>query len=82
MPEEMWKKLIEVAGELEAEIIKSMLEANDISVQTIQEGAGRAYGLSIGPLGTVELYVPPQKFADAQKLLDRYYSMSDDDSGE
>ncbi len=67
-PEE-WVVLEEVPGELHANILKGLLEAQDIPVQLLQEGAGRAYGLSVGALGTVQILVPEELLSTAQKVL-------------
>lgn len=57
------------AGQLEAEMIKSFLEAQGINVVINQESIGRTYGLSAGVLGMVEVLVPQSQAQEAQKLL-------------
>jgi len=74
MKYKQWIKLTELPGELQAEIIKGLLEANDIPVQLIQEGAGRAYGIMSGPLGGVQIYVPNSFGHKAKLILSRYSS--------
>ncbi|MBI5291702.1 MAG: DUF2007 domain-containing protein [Chloroflexi bacterium] len=59
-----------VSGQVEANIIKSMLEAAGIPVMVVQEGAGRAYGLTVGPMGKADILVPEQYAEAARKLLD------------
>ena len=39
-----------------------------------QEGAGRAIGLSVGPLGEVEILVPADQLALTKQILENYYS--------
>ena len=56
-------------GQLQAHIVKGMLEAAGIAVQLSQEGAGAAYGLTVGPLGAVELLVARKDAAEAQALI-------------
>lgn len=68
----MTNKLVVVyatAGSGHAAIIQTMLEAAGIPVQTSQEGAGAAYGFTVGPLGRVEILVPEPYAAQAADLL-------------
>lgn len=56
------------AVQLQGSLIKSMLEAEGIPVMSIQEGAGVAHGLVVGPMGEVTLMVPA-KYAQAARAL-------------
>jgi hypothetical protein len=58
------------AGQLEAEMIKSFLEAQGISATITQESVGRTYGLSAGILGMVMVMVPEDQENDAKSVLD------------
>jgi hypothetical protein len=58
------------AGRGPAGIIQEMLIAAGIPATTSQEGAGAAYGFTVGPLGTVEILVPAPYEADARRLLE------------
>lgn len=69
MPEQTWEFLTEVDGELNAEIIRGLLEAQGIPVNLSQEGAGKVYGLTIGEFGRVEILVPSDYLAQAQQVL-------------
>lgn len=65
-------KLISVyssAGQLEAEMIKAFLEAQDIEVVLNQESVGRTMGFSAGRLGQVNVLVPESQVAEARKYL-------------
>lgn len=73
MTEEQWEVLDEITGSIEAEILRGMLEAKDIPVVLSQEGAGRAIGLTIGPLGETQVLVPKNKLEDARMVLDDFY---------
>jgi hypothetical protein len=53
----------------QAVLIKSMLEAEGIPVMGVQEGAGAAYGLMVGPMGEVTLLVPAKYEAAARALV-------------
>jgi hypothetical protein len=74
MSEERWEVIVEVAGQLQAEIMRGMLEAQGIKVWISQEGAGRAYGINVGRLGRVQILVPAGEVEQAKALLDEYYS--------
>jgi hypothetical protein len=60
------------AGQVEANFIKSLLEANSVPVLSVQEGAGEAYGLTVGVLGEVQLWVAAEHQATAQELIEEY----------
>ena len=66
--------LLTAAGNLEAEIWRGMLEAQDLRVQLRRESAGQAVGLGIGPLGAVEVMVAAEDEAEARQLMDDYYA--------
>lgn len=56
-------------GRLDGEIIKSFLEANEIRVILIEQGANSAYCLTIGELGLVEILVDLENEEKARQLL-------------
>jgi Putative prokaryotic signal transducing protein len=57
------------SGPGQAAIVKNALTAAGIPAATSQEGAGAAYGLTVGPLGRVDILVPAQYAAEAEALL-------------
>jgi len=57
------------AGQLEAEMIKAFLEAQEIPVTLNQESVGRTFGLSAGRLGEVQILVPETQSDEAEKIL-------------
>ena len=71
---EDWVILDEVPGMLQAEILRGLLEAQEIPTVLSQEGAGKAIGLTIGTLGTVQILVPSKDQERARELLEAYYS--------
>ena len=73
MPER-WEVIAEIYGELQAELLRGLLEAQGILVILNQEGAGRAYGLNVGPLGQVQIMVPASSVEDARHVLADYYT--------
>ncbi len=76
MSEAQWEVLDEVPGTLQAEIMRGMLEAQDIPVVLSQEGVGHVYGLTVGPLGRVQILVPARDLERAKQILEEYYSDS------
>jgi hypothetical protein len=74
MKDENWEIVDEVSGELQAELLRGLLEAQGIEVVLNQEGAGRAYGLNIGTLGQVQIMVPSHAAEEARQILDDYYA--------
>ena len=62
------------SGLIEAEILRGLLEANDINVWLSHESAGKVFGLSVGPLGQVDLMVPTDQAEEAKKILDDYHA--------
>ena len=71
--EEQSHELVSVGkadGQVEAEIIKGLLNANEIEVWLSQESAGSALGLTVGPMGEVEIMVRAEQEDQARALLD------------
>ena len=64
-----WICVEEARGQLEGEIIKASLEASGIPVQTFQESAGIVYGLTVGSLGLVKIWVPEEFEEQAKDVL-------------
>jgi hypothetical protein len=71
---ETWEVIAEIYGELQAELLRGLLKAQGILVVLNQEGAGRAYGLNVGPLGLVQIMVPASSVEDARHVLADYYA--------
>lgn len=57
-------------GQLEADMIRLMLEAAGLHVLTRGESAGAVYGLTVGPLGEVRVLVQESEAQAANELLD------------
>jgi len=74
MADSKWEKVAVVVGELQAEIIRGMLEAQDIEVLLFQEGAGKVFSLNVGPLGEVEVMVPADKKDEAAQIINEYFT--------
>ena len=65
-------------SEPEAYIVAGRLESEGIKAWVHQEPVGRAYGLSIGPLGEVKVLVSPEDYDQALAILDEDDVESDD----
>lgn len=59
-------------GMLSAEMIRMLLESYDISVWIVPESAGIAYGLTVGPLGAVDILVAEEDVEKAKDILRKY----------
>jgi hypothetical protein len=57
-------------GLLEAESVKILLESFGIPAFTNQESAGTTYGLTVGPLGEVDILVPEKYLSEAKKVIE------------
>ena len=58
------------ANDLEAQVIKSFLESNDIPVMTRTEAISIVYGMTVGPLAEVSILVPEPLAPRAVELLE------------
>ena len=68
-----YEKIVEVNGRLGAEIIESLLEAEGIDVELVQESIGHsAYPVAVDGLGRVQIFVPKEKVDEAREWLKAY----------
>ena len=72
MDEMKWEKLTEIYGRLEAEGVKSFLEAEGIQVELIQEAIGQLIPTNYDIFGRVQVFVPKEQFAEAETLFEDY----------
>jgi hypothetical protein len=73
--EHHWEVADEVAGSLQAEILRGLLEAQGIPVILSQEGiAHSSYAVTVGPLGRVQILVPVELIERARQVLEDYRS--------
>ncbi len=56
-------------GKLEAESVKILLESFGIPAFVNQESAGATYGLTVGPLGEVDVFVEDANIEEAKKII-------------
>ena len=69
MSEMKWEKLTEIYGRLDADVMKSFLEAEGIPVELFQEAVGHhAFPTTVDGLGRVQLFVPKEKMAEMEAL--------------
>jgi N-methylhydantoinase B/oxoprolinase/acetone carboxylase alpha subunit len=73
MVDEEWILVDKVQGQLQAEILKGLLEAQGIIVWLNAQGAAHAYAVSVGTMGAVELLVPSSLADQARQILEEYY---------
>ncbi len=68
-----YEKIAEVQGRLEAEMIESLLEAEGIDVELVQESVGHIiYPVTVDGLGRVQVFVPKAKVQEAREWLKTY----------
>ena len=70
MDELKYELLAEVYGRMEAEMIKSYLEAHEIDVELFQESIGQnIYPTTLDALGNVQIFVSKEKIEEARILF-------------
>ncbi len=62
------------SGALQAEILRGLLESRGLRVMLSQEAAAKSIGISIGPLGDVDILVPKDQEDLAREILTQYHS--------
>jgi hypothetical protein len=75
-PGDQLKSIYKAANQIEAELIKGMLESEGIPALLKYESLGQVYGLTVDGLGQVEVQVPTKYVQDAENLIN---SMSEND---
>ena len=74
MNELKYELLTEVNGRMQADLLKSYLEAEGIKVELFQEAIGHhIYPVMIDGLARVQVFVPKTQAADARKLMESFY---------
>lgn len=84
MTEQHWERVEVVSGDIQAELLRGLLEAQGLQVLLSKEGAGNAMGLQIGPLAEIEIFVPSESADLARRILAEYDAggFSEGDNGE
>jgi len=70
MPEPDLKVVWTASGEMEAEGLRSALEAAGIPVMLRFEAAARYYPVTVDGLGAVKIMVPADRLEEAKMILD------------
>lgn len=66
----LWKKLTQVDGLIQAEVLKSYLEANEVPVELVREaGTPSTYPFTVDDLASVDVYAPIDLIERARDLL-------------
>ena len=74
MTQQQWAVVDEVDGPFQADIIRGLLEAQDISVLVSKPGAGAAIGITLGLLGRVQILVQSDDLERARQIVSDYYA--------
>ena len=83
MNEMQWEKLTDIYGRMEADVLKSYLEAEGIPVELFQEAVGHhAFPTTVDGLARVQFFVPRDKAVQARKALQEYMANSDSSTEE
>jgi hypothetical protein len=82
MSDPNWVSVTSVQGELQAELLRGLLEAQGITVQLSEEGVARVYGFTVGPLAEVYLLVPEDQLQAAQKVISDFQAGKFEDLGD
>lgn len=72
MKNDKWIELSEDLLPIPVEIIKSIMDANEIPAQISKEGAATAIGVNVPPFGQSMILVPESRLLEAQALLKEY----------
>ena len=79
MDEMKWEKLTDVYGRIEADVLKSYLEAEGVPAELFQEAVGQhAFPTTIDGLGHVQIFVPKEKLEEAKILLEIFRNSNDE----
>ena len=69
-------------NDLDAQVIKSYLESNDIPVLLQGEAAGRVFGMMVGAMAEVRVFVPAPLADKARELLEEVSDDAPEEEGE
>lgn len=69
-----WVSVSELYDPEEAYLVIGLLEAAGISVKVDREAVGELFGLTVGPLARIVIYVPNEQKTKAETLLESDFS--------
>lgn len=67
-----FKCVYTTSGMFSAEMIRLLLQSFDIPVWIVPESAGIAYGLTVAPMGAVDIMVAEENVEKAEEILRKY----------
>lgn len=67
-----WEKLVTARNELEAEMICGLLKSGGIPVQQKYKGIDQCLKIIMGPVVTVEIWVPAEHLAEAREMINSF----------
>ncbi|MBN1146917.1 MAG: DUF2007 domain-containing protein [Anaerolineales bacterium] len=73
MSKEQWIVVDEAPNHFHAEIIRGLLEAQEIPAMLFEEAVGRVMPFTVGSTAWVEIMVPAQDEQRARQVLKAYY---------
>ncbi|MBS3977686.1 MAG: DUF2007 domain-containing protein [Syntrophomonadaceae bacterium] len=66
---EDWDLVLVAPSRLQAEFVRAFLESAGFLVRLEGESLGAIYGLQVGPLAEVKVFVPKDQVVEARELL-------------
>jgi len=73
MNELKYELLTEITGRMQADLLKSFLEANGVDVEMFQESVGQTiYPVNVDMLGYVQVFVLHEKIELARQLFEEF----------
>lgn len=72
-----WEVVTKTAGLAPAEIIAQRLQSEGVPARAWQEGAGQAFGLTVGLLGNGYVIVPDSYLDEAKAILEQPVELGD-----
>lgn len=67
-----FESVYSASGKLDGEMMKNLLESFEIECLLLGESAGAAYGLTVTPMGDVEVLVHTADVEKALKIIQEY----------
>ena len=68
-----WVLLTKLNETVQAELLRGLLEAQEIQVLLSQEGAAKALGLMAGALGEIDVMVPANQETEARQVMESFF---------
>lgn len=67
------EKIVVLNNPLQAELLRGLLEGQGIDVMLSKEAAGTIYGINVGTVSEIEVFVAHSQAAKAKEILDEYF---------